>query len=324
MADKITNFEDYKKKTVDEPVEKADSINEETPVKKEEPVKKPDLSETTVINRIEIEDPYNFFTEEEREAYFRERQKAEKNERRESAPKKPEQERVERPVRPERQERPARPEAQGATSEVKRVEKEPEKPIRTRRENPRRDRREDYYEDDVRDERYEDDIRGRDYDYYEDDYDYDRDYDEEYDEDDYDESEDKMMRIVVRIASIMTGIVILTLIIVVLKASVFDRVFHKDPEEQVTEESQDTPGEEQQPQSFEIPAGYTQVDDTVTVINNDVNLRNKPKNEAGSEVIAVAKVGTQLKRVATDGVYWAIVEYEGQYLYASMNYLSTP
>ncbi|RKM54897.1 SH3 domain-containing protein [Butyrivibrio sp. X503] len=303
MADKITNFEDYKKKSVEEPVEKVEKTEPvkektETPVKKEEPVKKPDLSETTVINGIEIEDPYNFFTEEEREAYFRERQKAEsgnkqlgketvKDERRESVPK-----------------------------------KDPEKPIRPRRERSRRD----YYEDDVReDDRYEDDIRRRDYDYYEED-DYDRDYEDDYDDEEYDESEDKMMRIVVRIASIMTGIVILTLVCVVLKTSVFDRLLHKDPEEQVTEETQENPeGAAEEPKTFEIPAGYNQVDDTVTVITNDLNLRNKPKNEEGSEVVAVAKVGTQLKRVAVDGGgYWAIVEYEGQYLYASMNYLTTP
>lgn len=45
MADKITNFEDYKKKGNEEDID------------------------------IQIEDPYNFFNEQEREEYFRERQK---------------------------------------------------------------------------------------------------------------------------------------------------------------------------------------------------------------------------------------------------------
>ncbi|RKM61647.1 SH3 domain-containing protein [Butyrivibrio sp. XB500-5] len=319
MADKITNFEDYKKKAVSDPVEQAAPVKEESPVVKEEPVKKPDLSDTTVINRIEIEDPYNFFTEEEREAYFRERQKAErarkepgketvKEERGDNAPKK------EDPLKQE-------------TAEVKRPEKAPEPAIRPRRERPRRERREDYYEDDVRDEFYEGDIHRRDYDRYDDDEDYDRDYDrdydEDYDDDEYDESEDKLMRIVVRIASVLTGLVILTLVglAVVFKAG---GLFHKDPEAMGPEEVvTESPAEEQK--KFEVPEGYTAVDDTVTVINNDLNLRNKPKNEEGSEVVAVAKVGTQLKRVAVDGGgYWAIVEFEGQYLYASMNYLSTP
>ena len=66
MADKITNFEDYKKRG------NSDDID------------------------IEIVDPYNFFTEEEREEYFRERQKQEQlqqeKEKEESRPAKEEHE----------------------------------------------------------------------------------------------------------------------------------------------------------------------------------------------------------------------------------------
>lgn len=329
MADKITNFEDYKKKSETEPVENADPIKKEDVVSEQKPDKtpdrkperKPDLSETTIINRIEIEDPYNFFTEEEREAYFRERQKAEKAQDQDTKG-------VTLPKNKE-SEKPIRQETKKVTAQTARVDKEPEKPIRQRR-----PRREEYYEDDVREEYEEDDIRDDEYYYPEDDRyddyreDYDGEYEDRYDddyEDDYDESDDKLMRMVVRIASVLTGIIILGIVAFSVKSLVFDKLHNEDEESNEPGTEVVVDPSEQQPQGFEIPEGYTQTDDTVTVINNDLNLRNKPKSVEGSEVMAVAKVGTQLKRVAlsNDG-YWAIVEYDGQYLYASTNYLSTP
>ena len=58
MADKIANFEDYKKRTG---------------------------VEDTDID-IQIEDPYNFFNEQEREEYFKERQKEAMAEKKEPEP----------------------------------------------------------------------------------------------------------------------------------------------------------------------------------------------------------------------------------------------
>ena len=59
MADKITNFEDYKKKG--------------------------NVEDTTDID-IQIEDPYNFFNEQEREEYFQERQKELSKDKEKTAP----------------------------------------------------------------------------------------------------------------------------------------------------------------------------------------------------------------------------------------------
>ena len=131
MADKITNFEDYKKRG------NSDDID------------------------IEIVDPYNFFTEEEREEYFRERQKQEQ-------------------LQQENEKEEPRP-----------AKEEHEEPL-----PPQKHQQEDY----PRDEDYDD----GDEDYEEDD----EDYDEEDEEDEEGEGKDLML-IVVRFASILTGIVIL-------------------------------------------------------------------------------------------------------------------
>ena len=73
MADKITNFEDYIKRSDSVNTEKEPRDSAGTPAGTGT-VKNGD---TGFIESIEIVDPYNFFTEEEREEYFRERQKAE-------------------------------------------------------------------------------------------------------------------------------------------------------------------------------------------------------------------------------------------------------
>lgn len=232
MADKIANFSDYKKRE---------------PEKKEE-VKK-DLSETTEINNIEIVDPYNFFNAEEREEYFRERQKE--------------------------------------SQEV--AEKEP------RREEPRR-------EEPRREERHEEP---------EDDYD-EEDYEEEYDEEGEEDEEEDVRggitpELLVRIASIITGVFILAMIAFTVKVKVFDRYLN-DPDEQQTEVTA-------------LPTGYVAKNDTVIVTGaSSLNLRSGPSTE--SEKVAVVDEGTQLRRIAVaeDGS-WALVEYEGRQVYASMKYL---
>ncbi|SDA72258.1 SH3 domain-containing protein [Butyrivibrio sp. INlla18] len=213
MADKITNFSDYKKRE---------------PEKKEE-VKK-DLSETTEINNIEIVDPYNFFNAEEREEYFKERQK----------------ESLEDPE-------------------------------------------DDYVEED---------------------------YEEEYDEEDYEDAEEDeedeerggiTPELLVRIASIITGVFILVMIAFAVKVKVFDKYLN-DPDEQQTEVTA-------------LPTGFVEKNDTVTVSGaSSLNLRSGPSTDSAK--IGTVDEGTQLKRIAVaeDGS-WALVEYEGQQVYASMKYL---
>jgi hypothetical protein len=241
LADKITNFSDYKKRE---------------PEKKEE-VKK-DLSETTEINNIEIVDPYNFFNAEEREEYFKERQK------------------------------------ESLEETKKEHHKEDARREEPRREEPRREERREDPEDDYVEE----------------------DYEEEYDEEDYEDAEEDeedeerggiTPELLVRIASIITGVFILVMIAFAVKVKVFDKYLN-DPDEQQTEVTA-------------LPTGFVEKNDTVTVSGaSSLNLRSGPSTDSAK--IGTVDEGTQLKRIAVaeDGS-WALVEYEGQQVYASMKYL---
>ena len=82
--------------------------------------------------------------------------------------------------------------------------------------------------------------------------------------------------------------------------------------------------DEQQTVVTAIPDGYRETNDTVTT-TTDLNLRSVPSSAEKTTIKAVAPKGTSLKRIAVseDGS-WALVEYEGQQLYGSMKYLSTP
>ena len=210
MADKIKNFEDYRKKEV---------------------------SQDTV--EIEIEDPFQFLNEEEREEYIRQRQKAEAPERKLEPPE------------------------------------------------------EEFYEED----------------------DYpDEEYDEEYGDEGYDdEGQDEggvNMDLVVRIASIITGVVILFFVGMFLKAKVFDRFLAPDPDEVQTVVAA-------------LPAGYTEKKCTVVVTGASLlNLRSVPSTESQDSVIAMVPEGDELNQVAVsnDGS-WALIEFEGQQLYAATKYL---
>ena len=241
MANKITNFEDYRKKEV---------------------------SQDTV--EIEIEDPFKFLNEEEREEYIRQRQKAEE------AEKKPER----RQEAPQKRERPEqRPEE---------LERRPERPVR--RPEPRRE--ELYEEDDYPDEEY------------------DREYgDEDYDEEASDEG-GVNMELVVRIASIITGVVILFFVGMFVKTRVFDRYLAPDPDEAQTTVAA-------------LPAGYTEKKCTVVVSGASLlNLRSVPSTESSDSVVAMVPEGDELSQIAvsSDGS-WALVEFEGQQCYASTKYL---
>jgi uncharacterized protein YgiM (DUF1202 family) len=228
LADKITNIEDYRKRDVKQNIdEKPEPIKEQRPkepVTQDTQIGKPVTQETM---EIEIEDPFKFLNEEEREEYIHERQKAEEAEQ-----------------------------------------------------------------------------HGEDAD---DEYD-----EEEYDDEEYSDEEESgrgvNMELVVRIASIITGIVILLFIAMVVKTKVFDRYLAKDPDEVQTVVSA-------------VPAGFTEKNDTVVVSGaSSLNLRSGP--DTSSTIITAVNEGTELKRIALaeDG-HWALVEYEGQQVYASMKYL---
>ena len=225
LADKITNFEDYKKRGNGEDID------------------------------IKIEDPYDFFNEQEREEYFKERQKEKAENRQRSTDAGKEQ-------------------LEGMSRKA--------------------DEEKDFYDDcDDNEDIDEEDI------------------DEEYE--DYEEEEEKSgcpIELFVRISSIISGILILSCIAIVAKVKIFDKYFAPDPDEETVVVSA-------------IPAGFTEKNDTVTVTAENLNLRSTPSSESKDTIVTAVSKGTQLKRVAvsSDGS-WALVEYEGNQLYASMKYLS--
>ena len=163
---------------------------------------------------------------------------------------------------------------------------------------------EDVVENAVQDNR---DYR-RDYD------DYDEEDDDYDDEEEYEEERERRHRRsispekIVRIASIITGILILILIAAILKANVFDKLFGtKDAETQTV--------------SVSLPGGYTETNDTV-VATADVNLRSVPSTESSDYIVTAIVKGTEVTRLGvSDDGYWAYVEYNGQQLYCSMKYI---
>ncbi|MCR5669524.1 MAG: hypothetical protein K6G10_00820 [Butyrivibrio sp.] len=259
MADKITSFEDYKKKELHKEV--AEEIAAEISPEKGPSADTGRVSQATMD--IKIEDPYNFFNEEEREEYFRQRQKdLMKEKQREEAPR---QSRDDEP--------PIRQHHKAEEEDVRREERRPEP------------------------EEYDD---------------YDEEYEDEYD-DEYDEEEGGItMELVVRIASVLSGIVILALIAMFAKVKIYDRYFAPDPDNAVTEEVVKA-----------LPEGYIEKNDTVVVSGaSSLNLRTVPDSSDDATVVDAAAEGTELKRIAvsSDGS-WALVEYNGQNLYAYMKYL---
>ncbi len=276
MADKITNFEDYVNREgksgrdeapVGRPAEGAGAESSQSGDKQ-----KVDPGLTQEILQIEIEDPLQFFTEEERREYYRQQNGAAEDE---TA--------VQEPRRPAG-------EPEGAAEKESR-EREPgrreERPVR-----PRRRAEDDYDQEEYPDEEF----------------------DEEFDEEEYrdeDESSGVNMDLVVRAASIITGLIILVFIGFALKVKVYDRYFAPDPDQV------------EAPAPTAIPEGYTEKNDTVIVTGaSSLNLRSVPSTESKDSIVATADEGTELKRIAvsSDGS-WALVEYQGQQVYGAMKYL---
>ncbi len=150
---------------------------------------------------------------------------------------------------------------------------------------------------------------------------YDKEYeDENYDEEDedYDEEEPEEeksgfpIEFFIRVSSIITGIIILVFLAIVAKVKLYDRYFAKDPDEMQTVVAA-------------LPAGFVEKNDTVTVTAQSLNLRTVASSESDATVVTSVDKGTVLKRIAVneDGT-WALVEYNGAQVYASMKYLSTP
>lgn len=166
------------------------------------------------------------------------------------------------------------------------MEEEPEKAAKEQ---------EDFYEDE---ESYEDG--------YEDD-----DYPEDYPDDEEDEESGGgfSMELFVRISSIITGIIILAFIAMVAKVKIYDRYFAPDPDNEQTVVAA-------------LPAGYVEKNDTVVVTAEKLNLRSVDNAQSDATKVASVQKGTELKRIAVSAdESWALVEYNGSQVYASMKYL---
>ncbi len=331
MADKITRFEDYVNKEARRPHDAVDEAREDSAAQKssresKEPedsaaqkssreTKEPEQGLTQEILSIEIEDPVQFFTEEERQEYYAQMRRKETEDRirrrteEERAAMRREQEKELKNIAERREpdlkgaaERPDREKKVSVSengdekrnrAERRDDEKRPlaERPGKPSAERPVRNNRRDT----MQPESYEDD------------------YDEEFDDEEYmddDESSGVNMDLVVRIASIITGVIILVFIGIAVKVKVYDRYFAPDPDETETVVAS-------------LPAGYTATDDTVIVTGaSSLNLRTVPSTGSKEYIAETAPEGTELKRIAVseDGS-WALVEYNGQQLYGSMSYL---
>ncbi len=120
------------------------------------------------------------------------------------------------------------------------------------------------------------------------------------------------MNLIVRIASIITGIIILAFIGFALKVKVYDRYFAPDPDE--VEVVATAPA---------LPEGYTETNDVVVVSGaKSLNLRSTPSVESDDFIIGQVNEGTELNRIAvsSDGK-WALIDLNGQQCYGSMKYL---
>ncbi len=308
MADKITRFEDYVNKEGrhdSAPEGKADSDSNYKPAREKSSEKpestgqraegseKPESGLTQEILSIEIEDPVQFFTEEERQEYYAQMRRKETEDR---IKRRTEEERaaLRRELDKESSDSGNKPSHDAAEREDRRDGKRPKSDDRRDNERTLRDRRR-RPDPEVYDEHDEDE------------------YDEGFDDDEYtddDETKGVNMDLVVRIASVITGIIILAFIVLALKVKVYDRYFVSDPDETETV-------------AVSLPAGYTAQDDTVVVSGaSSLNLRTVPSTGSDEYIAATADEGTELKRIAVsqDG-HWALVEYNGQQLYGSMKYL---
>lgn len=138
------------------------------------------------------------------------------------------------------------------------------------------------------------------------------------------EREDKMERIV-RIASIVTGTLILVLLLVIGVSLIRNYFVNRAEENQIAADADGSvvPGAEDGDQTAApVEAeGFTAMNDTVTT-TTDLRLRSTPDSSVDNNIVATAAKGTELKRTGiNDAIGWSQVEYNGQTLYCATRYL---
>lgn len=125
-----------------------------------------------------------------------------------------------------------------------------------------------------------------------------------------DEEDDEIIPLlVVRISSIITGIIILILLGMIFKSKVYDNYLKPEPDEEVQTKTE--VGE---------LAGYSRTDDKI-VTTADLNLRNTPSTASDDFIVVQVPQGTVLDRISvSDDGEWAQISYDGQLLFCVMKY----
>ncbi|WP_022763001.1 MULTISPECIES: SH3 domain-containing protein [unclassified Butyrivibrio] len=269
MADNIRNFNDYRRKN------------------------RNDEYFTEEIN-IEIQDPLDFLSADEREEYYRSRQAEMDRERESLAEDSPEFYLDDEDLEPVSVEPESPKEKPGyirkRARELEREEQVREERVKKEKVKKEKVPKEKIYKEKVRKEKvHREKVR--------------KDYREE---DDNEGGVDPL--IIVRISSIVTGLIILALIGMIFKAKVYDKYLRPDPDEEQTEV-----------QVGEL-AGYTKTGDKI-VTTADLNLRNTPSTASDDFIVVQVPEGTTLDRVAvSDDGEWAQVSYDNQLLFCVMKY----
>ncbi len=274
MEDNIRNFSDYRKK-----------VNLEK-------------QETEEIS-IEIQDPLDFLTDSERKEYYESQHEAMDRERNSLDENSPEYYFDDEKIQNEKK-IPDESKETGETHKRKPLEEDKDSSLKgktARRENSRKEKepiRENTHKEKepIREKREKNKIE-----------------DEEW----FDEDEGREDKInpylLVRIASVVTGIVVLVFIGMLFKVKIYDVYLKPDPDEISTSTS-----------VGEIE-GYTYTNDTVTTTTT-LNLRNTPSTASDEFIFVQVPEGTVLERVAvSDDGTWAQVKYDNNVLYCVMKYL---
>lgn len=138
------------------------------------------------------------------------------------------------------------------------------------------------------------------------------------------EREDRIEKLV-RIASIVTGSLILILLLVIGASLIRNYFVNREEENQIAADADGSvvPGAEEDGEDgapVEVE-GFTAMNDTVTT-TTDLRLRSTPDSSVDNNIVATATRGTQLKRTGiNDTIGWSQVEYNGQTLYCATRYL---
>ena len=138
------------------------------------------------------------------------------------------------------------------------------------------------------------------------------------------EREDKIEK-VVRIASIVTGSIILVLLLVIAGSLLRNYFSDRAEENQIAADADGSvvPGaEDGDPDAGAVEVeGFTAMNDTVTT-TTDLRLRSTPDSSVDNNIVAKATRGTELKRTGiNETIGWSRVEYDGRTLYCATKYL---